>query len=495
MSDLSDRNPPNNNHYKEPSLHEASASVESNPDASGDYHSDTIPADTLQYACEEVRHAVSNPLVWHECGWQPTEHRYLPEPNTFEPWPLIGQTKDRWVNDYLSDKYFERHHETSPEYFTRGHCVDQGIAPSGVKPENLPYSLTRVCGEKGLEGRGPDERRVEKSAPNRLSSSYSARSKQYNAGPEALEVSCVHAAESRREKYRKNSAKGQPNDGCHQMDSTTVSLAPIQYHEPLGVLVEKMTPVIKLTARRLKAQSRIPMHVDMEDLIQAGTVGLIEASQRFNPKQGASFETYAIKRIQGAMVDELRSSDWLPRSLRRHAREAEQIHNRLEQYHGGPIRDRDIAAVMEVPLNTYNRHQNEVHNCQLLDYTDYDLETFLPEEEVEPLNRLLSDELHGLLQLAIASLDDEREREALTLYRLSGNSLRTIGERMGVSDSRVCQLHKRAMAKIRAWFQQYFPELEYIGNQNHGDSTSDPSEKPITYRTYSFRGGPLPPRD
>lgn len=428
MSDISDRNPPDNNHYKKPLQHEASASVERPLEASGSCHRETTLPNTLKYA----RQVVGSHYVCQEGNWRQQGHRYLPEADRPEHWHLTEKTENKWAHAHSTGDYFEYHHETDSEYLIRGHCVDPFEQSAHVIPE-APHER-----EQGV---------------------------------------------------------GQSKDTCHETNAPTVPSATIQYHEPLDVLVEKMTPMIRLTARRLKAQSRIPMHVDMEDLIQAGTVGLIEASQRFNPRQGAAFETYAIKRIQGAMVDELRSSDWLPRSLRRHAREAEQIHTRLEQYYGGPIRERDVAAVMEVPLNTYNRHRNDVHNCQLLDYTDYDLETFLPEEEVEPLDRLLSDELHGLLQLAIASLDDEREREALVLYRLSGNSLRMIGERMGVSDSRVCQLHKRAMAKIRAWFKQYFPELEYMGIQGHGDFPSDTCDQPITYRTYSYKGGPLPPRD
>ncbi|MGJ8524557.1 RNA polymerase sigma factor FliA [Halomonadaceae bacterium LMG 33818] len=476
MSDISDRNPPDNNHYKKPSLLEASASVERHSKARGSCHSGTTPPDTMKYA-----RGASRPPVWQNDGWQQKRHRYLPEAGGHERRHMTQQSEDEWIGGYSSGDYFAYYHETDPEYF-RNNCVDPIESLSRVLPE-APHE--KAYGNRGRRGM----------AQNRMPSSCTVNEQRSNDHADSLDVPCIHYVASRGKRAGENCGKAQSKDTCHEIDSAAVSSAPIQYHEPLDVLVEKMTPMIRLTARRLKAQSRIPMHVDMEDLIQAGTVGLIEASQRFNPKQGAAFETYAIKRIQGAMVDELRSSDWLPRSVRRHAREAEQIHNRLEQYYGGPIRERDVAAVMEVSLNAYNRHRHDVHNCQLLDYTDYDLETFLPEEEVEPLNRLLSDELHGLLQLAIASLDDDREREALTLYRLSGNSLRMIGERMGVSDSRVCQLHKRAMAKIRAWFQQYFPELEYTGIQGHGDLTADSSDKPITYRTYSFRGGPLPPRD
>ncbi|MGJ8513348.1 RNA polymerase sigma factor FliA [Carnimonas bestiolae] len=217
---------------------------------------------------------------------------------------------------------------------------------------------------------------------------------------------------------------------------------------------------IKAAARRLQVQARLPANVDLNDLVQAGMVGLLEAETRFKEDQGASFETFASRRVQGAMLDELRGRDWLPRSIRRQARVIDRINGELEQRYGRTVRDRDIAEVMEVPLTQYHQHVNDINSGYLKEYDEaegMDSAEDSSDDWVE--EKLLSQERRSLLYEAIDAIEDEREREALILYHLKGLSLKIIGERLNVSESRVCQLHRRAITHLKRWLLARYPEL------------------------------------
>lgn len=222
---------------------------------------------------------------------------------------------------------------------------------------------------------------------------------------------------------------------------------------------QRLLQMVRCAARRLQVQARLPLSVELDDLIQAGMLGLLEAERRYDDSLGACFETYASRRIQGAMLDELRSRDWLPRSVRRQAREAERVSLSLEQRYGGAVREREIAEVMEIPLAAYQRHLNDAQCGQLLAYQEEGGGEIEPPAGATagPDERLLEEERKRLLREALVALEDPREREALSLHHLHGMSLRQIGERLGVSESRVCQLHRRAMVKLRNWLAVHHP--------------------------------------
>lgn len=224
---------------------------------------------------------------------------------------------------------------------------------------------------------------------------------------------------------------------------------------------KRMQKSIRSQARRLQVQARLPESVELDDLVQAGFVGLIEAERRYDNSQGASFDTYASRRVQGAMLDELRARDWLPRSVRRQARVVERINGVLEQRYGRPSRERDIAAVMEVPLTRYHRHVADISNGQLLEFQEQvqDEVDEAGEQYLHPEPCLLAEERRRLLQKAIDALGDDRERTALRLYHLNGVSLRDIGAQLDLSESRVCQLHRRALVQLRQWFRDHHPEM------------------------------------
>ncbi|WJF90422.1 RNA polymerase sigma factor FliA [Paraburkholderia bonniea] len=209
--------------------------------------------------------------------------------------------------------------------------------------------------------------------------------------------------------------------------------------------------------RRLGLQlvARMPASVDLDDLIQAGMIGLLDAASRYKDDQGAQFETYASQRIRGAMLDELRSSDWLPRSLRRNSREVERAVQQVEQHEGRAASESEIAGHLKMPLNEYQALLQELHGSQLIYYEDFDRsaddEPFLDRhcsDPADPLSALLDESLRGALVEAIERLP-EREKLLMSLYYEHGMNLREIGAVMEVSESRVCQLHSQAVARLR----------------------------------------------
>ncbi|WP_153099106.1 RNA polymerase sigma factor FliA [Paraburkholderia hayleyella] len=210
--------------------------------------------------------------------------------------------------------------------------------------------------------------------------------------------------------------------------------------------------------RRLGLQlvARMPASVDLDDLIQAGMIGLLDAATRYKEDQGAQFETYASQRIRGAMLDELRSSDWLPRSLRRTSREVERAVQKVEQHAGRAASESEIADHLKMPLDEYQTLLQELHGSQLIYYEDFDRsaedEPFLDRhcvDRADPLSALLDESLREALVEAIERLP-EREKLLMSLYYERGMNLREIGAVMEVSESRVCQLHSQAVARLRA---------------------------------------------
>ncbi|MEY2632692.1 MAG: hypothetical protein RIR00_1346 [Pseudomonadota bacterium] len=219
-------------------------------------------------------------------------------------------------------------------------------------------------------------------------------------------------------------------------------------------LVQRFTPLVKRLAYRLL--SRLPVSVQFEDLLQNGLIGLLDAIERYQDNFGAQFETYASQRIRGAMLDGLRESDWLPRQLRRELRRIEAAVNQLEQQNGRSPSESELAQCLGLPLADYQHMLLEARGHQLLyfeDFTEEGEEDFL-ERHVADLSgdplRLLEDKsLRQTLVAAIESLP-EREKLMMALYYEQELNLREIGEVMGVTESRVCQLHSQAISRLRS---------------------------------------------
>jgi RNA polymerase sigma factor FliA len=219
-------------------------------------------------------------------------------------------------------------------------------------------------------------------------------------------------------------------------------------------LVERFAPLVKRIAYHLMA--RLPSSVQVDDLVQNGMIGLLDAIDRFESGMGAQFETYAAQRVRGAMLDGLRENDWLPRSLRRDFRRIETAIAQLEQQKGRAPSESELAAAMGLPLADYQKLLQDARGHQLISFEDMlddedgdFLERHLADASNEPSKLLEDENLRQRLTQGIEALP-EREKLMMALYYEQDLNLREIGEVMGVTESRVCQLHSQAVARLRA---------------------------------------------
>lgn len=219
-------------------------------------------------------------------------------------------------------------------------------------------------------------------------------------------------------------------------------------------LWKRYVPLVRHEALRL--QVRLPASVELDDLLQAGGIGLLNAVERFDSMQGTAFTTYAVQRIRGAMLDELRSRDWAPRSVRRNAREVTQTIRKLEQELGRPASEQEVAKELKINLIEYRQILLDTNNSQLFSYDEWheihgeSCEPIVEEEhETNPLQQLLEGDLRRRVIDVIESLP-EREKIVLTLYYQEELNLKEIGAVLNVGESRVSQLHSQAIKRLRA---------------------------------------------
>jgi RNA polymerase sigma factor for flagellar operon FliA len=218
-------------------------------------------------------------------------------------------------------------------------------------------------------------------------------------------------------------------------------------------------PLVKRLAHQM--MSRLPYSVQIDDIIQAGMMGLLDAASRYDEIHGAQFETYATQRIRGAMLDELRSADWLPRSLRRDMRRIEQAVSRLQQKQGKAPNETDIAKELDVPLAEYQQMLQEARGAQLIYYEDFQdedhddfFERFEFSNDTDPLALLQDERFKSELTRAIELLP-ERERMLMGMIYEQELNLREVGEVFGVSESRISQLHSQAVGRLRGSLKGY----------------------------------------
>ncbi len=220
-------------------------------------------------------------------------------------------------------------------------------------------------------------------------------------------------------------------------------------------------PLVKRIAHHLIA--KLPASIQIDDLIQVGTLGLLEAIGNFDSKHGAQFETYAAQRIRGAMLDELRQLDWLPRSARKAMRDIEAAIHRLEHRLGRPPSEHEVAETMAMPLENYQQMLQEARGHPLLHYEDFHggaeasddfFDRHLADNQAGPLEKIQDEGFRRKLVEAIQLLP-ERERLMMGLYYEEELNLREIGDVLGVSESRVCQLHSQAIARLRSQLKDW----------------------------------------
>ncbi len=228
-------------------------------------------------------------------------------------------------------------------------------------------------------------------------------------------------------------------------------------------LVVAYSPMVKFVAGRLGAG--LPSHVDDADLISYGLMGLIGAIERFEPERGIKFETFAMTRIRGAIIDELRSLDWVPRSVRSRAREIEAAQVKLEHELQRAPSEAELAQKLGIDEEELRSSLLEIANSSVyaLDelWTVSDssgdkvslLDTISDPRADDPQESLDSSEIKDRLTEAIASLP-EREQLVVALYYYENLTLREIGEVLGVTESRVSQLHTKAVMRLKTHLQQ-----------------------------------------
>ncbi len=220
------------------------------------------------------------------------------------------------------------------------------------------------------------------------------------------------------------------------------------------VLVEHL-PIVRFLARRI--HERLPQHVDIEDLVSAGVVGLMDAFAKFDPRKKVQFRSYAQFRIRGAILDSLRTLDWSPRELRRKGRAVEEAIRVLTARLGRAPGEAEIAAEMEIGLDDYQQLLGDLKGLEIgtlhVERNENSGEeelAYVPgKPEDDPLFRCLRGELEERLTGAIQNLPD-RERLVMTLYYYEEMTMREIGLALGVVESRVSQVHASAVVHLRA---------------------------------------------
>jgi len=217
-------------------------------------------------------------------------------------------------------------------------------------------------------------------------------------------------------------------------------------------LVLRHAELVKRIAYHLAG--RLPASVEVSDLIQAGMIGLLEASANYVSDRGASFETYAGIRIRGAMLDALRKLDWAPRSVHRKARAAAAAMQELEAEFGREARDMEVAERMGVPVEEYHRIARDAASCRVasLDEVGGDDESLLGRVEDEHANPFRDASEHGFRRALTEAIDQlpERERLVMSMYYDDELNLKEIGVVLNVTESRVCQLHGQALLRLKA---------------------------------------------
>ena len=224
-------------------------------------------------------------------------------------------------------------------------------------------------------------------------------------------------------------------------------------------LILHYSPLVKYVAGRVAVG--LPANIEQADLVSYGIFGLIDAIEKYELDRGIKFETYAISRIRGAIIDELRAIDWVPRSVRFKAREIEKAYNALENKLKRPPSDKEIAKEMEISIDDLNNIYTQLSTVSLVALDELMsvegergdklslVETLEDTKTAGPVESIESEEMKGILSSAINRLP-EREKIVITLYYYEGLTLAEIGKVLGVTESRICQMHTKAVIAMRA---------------------------------------------
>jgi len=251
-----------------------------------------------------------------------------------------------------------------------------------------------------------------------------------------------------------NSGRGYGEVSSYPPPAVTTPVVPILTGEQERVLLEHL-PMVRFHARRI--HEKLPQHVDLEDLVSAGVVGLMDAFAKFDPEKKVQFRSYAQFRIRGAILDSLRTLDWSPRELRRKGRAVEEAIRVLTARTGRVPGEQEIAAEVGLTLEEYQQLLGDLKGLEIgtlhvernEDSGEEELAYVPGRPDEDPLFRCLRGELEERLAHAIANLP-ERERLVMTLYYYEEMTMREIGLALGVVESRVSQVHASAVIHLRS---------------------------------------------
>lgn len=224
-------------------------------------------------------------------------------------------------------------------------------------------------------------------------------------------------------------------------------------------VIREFAPVIRAMAHRLAF--RLPAHLDAEDLVSVGVIGLMDAMSKYDPTREAKFKTYAEFRIRGAMLDEIRSMDWIPRSVHERIGLLQKTHTDLLKRHGRPPTDEEVAAALNMSIEELDNFISRSQGAVLLSIQDLSaqemdghrvLRMLIDTQHPDPLSTVVADNVREVLGKAIEQLP-EKERLVLTLYYYEELTMKEIGSVLKVTESRVCQIHAKAILHLKAKVQ------------------------------------------
>ncbi len=228
--------------------------------------------------------------------------------------------------------------------------------------------------------------------------------------------------------------------------------------------VYKYAPLIKTIAGRLAM--KLPPHVDQDDLLSAGIMGLLDAIEKFDPEKGVAFKSYAEFRIRGAMLDELRAMDWVPRSVRKNAKLLEEAYEKVENRKMAPAKDSEVARELNMDLDSFYKLLEETRGVSIIN--EEELGELMSHRHINGLWELYQDkkasdpvahvdylELRKVVADAIDKLP-EKEKLVVSLYYYEELTMKEIGEVMGYTESRISQLHTKAVIRLRNRIKGYF---------------------------------------
>jgi RNA polymerase sigma factor FliA len=222
-------------------------------------------------------------------------------------------------------------------------------------------------------------------------------------------------------------------------------------------LILEHLPQIKYIAQRIS--TKLPSPVELNDLVSAGILGLLDAIEKFDPHRGVKFKTYAELRIKGAILDSLRNLDWAPRSLRKKSKDLEKVYRELEQRLGRPATDKEVCEAMEISLQEFYELVDQIKGLNLGSFQELagqdddknsePLVKYVPDApQMDPFFVFHKTEIQGILSSAIDTLP-KKERLVVSLYYFDEMTMKQIGKVLGVNESRVSQLHTKAMLRLR----------------------------------------------